>query len=82
MLDVYRKLTFGKRLSIVLPLAGVLALVLVVIGLSIPLRSATLKARVIELLTEELESEVTIDSARRTRVSARVRQRPGRGDTA
>ena len=62
MLDVYRKLTFGKRLWIVLPLAGVLALVLVVIGLSIPIRSATLKARVIELLTEELESEVTIDA--------------------
>ena len=62
MLDVYRKLTFGKRLSILLALAGVVAVVLVVIGLSIPLRSATLKARVIALLTEELESEVTIDT--------------------
>ena len=40
-----------------------LALVLILIGgLSIPIRSATLKARVIELLTEELESEVTIDT--------------------
>jgi hypothetical protein len=62
MLDVYRKLTFRKRLWIALPLAGVLALVLILVGLSIPIRSATLKARVIELLTEELESEVTIDT--------------------
>jgi hypothetical protein len=52
MLDVYRKLTLRKRLWIALPLAGVLALVLILIGLSIPIRSATLKARVIELLTE------------------------------
>ncbi len=62
MLDVYRKLTLGKRLWIALPLAGVLALVLILVGLSIPIRSATIKARVIELLTEELESEVTIDT--------------------
>ena len=32
------------------------------VALSIPIRSATLKARVIALLTEELESEVTIDT--------------------
>ena len=43
MLDVYRKLTLGKRLWIVLPLVGVLALVLILVGLSIPIRSATLK---------------------------------------
>ena len=41
-----------------------LAIVVIVALLSIPLRSETLKARVIALLTEELESEVTIETSR------------------
>jgi hypothetical protein len=41
---------------------GILATVVIVGLLSIPIRSETLKARVIALLTEELESEVTIET--------------------
>ena len=62
MLDVYRKLTLRKRIWILIALLGVLAAVLIVVGLSIPIRSETLKASVIALLTEELESEVTIET--------------------
>ncbi len=62
MLDVYRKLTLRKRIWILIALLGALAAVLIVVGLSIPIRSETLKASVIALLTEELESEVTIET--------------------
>ena len=62
MLDVYRKLTLRKRIWILIAILGVLAAALIVVGLSIPIRSETLKARVIALLTEELESEVTIET--------------------
>jgi uncharacterized protein involved in outer membrane biogenesis len=47
---------------VVLAALGVLAAVVITALLSIPLRSETLKARVIALLTDELESEVTIDT--------------------
>jgi hypothetical protein len=62
MLDVYRKLTLRKRVWILIALLGVLAAVLIAVGLSIPIRSETLKASVIALLSDELESEVTIDT--------------------
>ena len=61
MVDMYRKLTLRKRIWILIALAGVAAVILIAVGLSIPIRSETLKAKVIALLTEELESEVTIE---------------------
>ncbi len=61
MVDMYRKLTLRKRIWILIALAGVSAVVFIAIGLSIPIRSETLKAKVIALLSEELESEVTIE---------------------
>jgi AsmA-like protein len=62
MFDVYRKLTLRKRVWILVTFFGVLAAVLIAVGLTVPIRSDTLKASVIALLTEELESEVTIDT--------------------
>jgi hypothetical protein len=62
MVNVYRKLTLRSRIWILVALVGVLAGVLIAVALSIPIRSETLKASVIALLTNELESEVTIDS--------------------
>jgi uncharacterized protein involved in outer membrane biogenesis len=60
MARVYKNLTKRKRLLVLLIALGVLAAVVITALLSIPLRSETLKARVIALLTDELESEVTI----------------------
>ena len=62
MARVYKKLTRRTRLLVLLAALGVLAAVVITALLSIPLRSETLKARVIALLTDELESEVTIDT--------------------
>jgi hypothetical protein len=62
MAKVYKKLTRRTRIWVLLVALGVLATVMIVALLSIPLRSDTLKARVIALLTEELESEVTIQT--------------------
>jgi hypothetical protein len=62
MVNLYRKLTLRKRIWILIALVGVLAGVLITVALSIPIRSDTLKASVIALLTEELESEVTIET--------------------
>jgi uncharacterized protein involved in outer membrane biogenesis len=62
MLRVYKKLTRRTRISLLIALIGIVAAILIVAVLSIPIRSDTLKARVIALLTEELESEVTIDT--------------------
>jgi hypothetical protein len=62
MARVYKKLTRRTRIWVLLAALGVLATVVIVALLSIPLRSDTLKARVIALLTEELESEVTIET--------------------
>ena len=53
------------------------ALIIILATLSIPIRSETLKAKVIALLTEELESEVTIENLE-GRVFPRVSVR-GRG---
>jgi uncharacterized protein involved in outer membrane biogenesis len=62
MARVYKKLTRRTRIWVLLVALGVLATVVIVALLSIPLRSDTVKARVIALLTEELESEVTIQT--------------------
>jgi AsmA-like protein len=59
---VYKKMTRRTRIWVLLAALGILATVIVVALLSIPIRSDTLKARVIALLTEELESEVTIQT--------------------
>ncbi len=59
---VYKKLTRRTRISLLVGLLGLVAAIIVVAVLSIPIRSETLKARVIALLTEELESEVTIET--------------------
>jgi uncharacterized protein involved in outer membrane biogenesis len=55
-------MTRRTRIWVLLAALGVLAAVVIGALLSIPLRSETLKARVIALLTDELESEVTIDT--------------------
>ena len=60
MARVYMKLTRRNRIWVLLAALGILAAVVIAALLSIPLRSDTLKARVIALLTDQLESEVTI----------------------
>jgi hypothetical protein len=62
MLHVYKKLTLRTRILLLIALIGLVAAIVLVGILSIPIRSDTLKAKVIALLTEELESEVTIES--------------------
>ena len=61
MVRVYKKLTRRARIWLLLGLMAVAAAVIIITALSIPIRSETLKARVIALLTEELESEVSIE---------------------
>jgi hypothetical protein len=61
MVRVYKKLTRRARIWLLIAGVGVVAVILVAVLLSIPIRSETLKARVVALLTEELESEVTIE---------------------
>jgi AsmA-like C-terminal region len=62
MVRVYKKMTKRARIWSLIALLGIAAAVVVAVALSIPIRSDTLKARVIALLTEELESEVTIET--------------------
>ncbi len=64
MSEMYKKLTRRQRIWIAVAAFGavVTGLLVIVVLLSIPIRSETLKARVIALLTDELESEVTIES--------------------
>ena len=62
MLRVYKKLTRRTRISLGIGLIGLVALIVILATLSIPIRSETLKAKVIALLTDELESEVTIET--------------------
>ncbi len=50
------------RIWVLVALLGAAATLVVGVMLSIPIRSDTLKARVIALLTDELESEVTIET--------------------
>ena len=59
---MYKKMTRRTRIWVLIALLGLFAAILIAVLLSIPLRSDTLKARVIALLTEELESEVTIET--------------------
>jgi hypothetical protein len=60
MLRVYRKLTRRARIALLVALIALVAAVLITGALTIPIRSDTLKAKVIALLVDELESEVTI----------------------
>jgi AsmA-like C-terminal region len=62
MLQVYKKLTQRRRNWVLVALIGALVVIVLSVLGSIPIRSATLKARVIALLTDQLESEVTIES--------------------
>lgn len=62
MLRVYKNLTRRRRIGVLIALIALVALILATSLLSIPIRSETLKARVVTLLTEELESEVTIEA--------------------
>lgn len=61
MPGVYKKMTRRKRLWILAGILGVVAAILIPVLLSIPIRSETLKERVILLLSDQLESEVTIE---------------------
>jgi hypothetical protein len=58
---VYKKLTRRTRLTLLGGAVLVVGTILLAALFSIPIRSDTLKERVIALLSEELESEVTID---------------------
>jgi hypothetical protein len=62
MFRVYKNLTRRTRIWVLIGLIATIAAVLITGALSIPIRSETLKARVIALLTDELESEVTIET--------------------
>ena len=64
MLPVYKKLTRRTRISVLIALIGYRRGDYHLAVLSIPIRSDTLKAKVIALLTDELESEVTIGPSR------------------
>jgi len=63
MLRVYRNMTRRTRILVLVALIAIVAAVIIGMGLStIPIRSDTLKAKVIALLSDQLESEVTIES--------------------
>ena len=63
MLGVYKKLTRRTRIWVLLALiAGVAAIIIGMAMSMVPIRSDVLKARVVALLSDELESEVTIES--------------------
>ncbi len=72
MLGVYKKMTKRKRIWFLIGAIGAVAAVLIVGLLSIPIRSDTLKERIIALLSDQLESEVTIERLE-GRVFPRVR---------
>jgi AsmA-like C-terminal region len=59
---VYKNMTRRTRIWVVAAILGIAAAVVIAVMLSIPIRSETLKARIIALLTEELESEVTVEA--------------------
>lgn len=61
MAGVYKKLTQRTRIWLLVATIATLSVILALGLLTIPIRSDTLKARVVALLTEELESEVTIE---------------------
>lgn len=59
---LYKKLTRRTRIGILLAAIAVVLTVLFVAVISLPIRSETLRVRVIELLSDQLESEVTIET--------------------
>lgn len=65
-------MTKRKRIWLLLGVIGVVATIFIVGLLSIPIRSDTLKEKVIALLSDQLESEVTIE-----RLEGRVFPRVG-----
>ena len=62
MARVYKKLTRRTWILALVAAAGVIAAIVAVLGLPIVMRSETLKERIIVLLTDQLESEVTIET--------------------
>jgi hypothetical protein len=62
MARVYKKLTRRTRIWLLIGCLAIVGIILIAVLLSIPIRSDTLKARVVALLTEELESEVSIEA--------------------
>lgn len=62
MLRVYKNLTRRTRILLLVALAGAIAVICVILALPILMRSETLKERIIVLLTDQLESEVTIET--------------------
>jgi hypothetical protein len=62
MVRVFKKLTRRTRIALLLAAVALLAAILITGALTIPIRSDTLKAKVIALLVDELESEVTIET--------------------
>ncbi len=63
MLRVYRNMTKRARILTFVALTGIVVAIIIAAALStIPIRSDTLKDKVIALLSDQLESEVTIES--------------------
>ena len=63
MLRVYRNMTQRTRIRVLVALIAIVAAILIAVLLSmIPIRSDTLKDNVIALLSDQLESEVTIET--------------------
>jgi uncharacterized protein involved in outer membrane biogenesis len=62
MFRMYKKMTRRMRIGLPVGVLGVVAAIVIAFVLSIPIRSETLKARVIALLSDQLESEVTIET--------------------
>src|SRR5262245_49401231 len=63
MSRVYRNMTTRTRILVIVGLAAIVIAIIIGVTLStIPIRSDTLKDKVIALLSDQLESEVTIES--------------------
>jgi uncharacterized protein involved in outer membrane biogenesis len=63
MLPVSRNMTKRTKILVLVALLGVVAAIVIGVALSmVPIRSDTLKEKVIALLSDQLESEVTIES--------------------
>ena len=62
MVSVFKKLTRRTRITLLVASIALVAAILMTGALTIPIRSDTLKAKVIALLVDQLESEVTIET--------------------
>lgn len=62
MFWVYKKMTRRTRILVLVALGGIIAVISAFLALPILMRSETLKAHIIALLTDQLESEVTIET--------------------